>query len=130
MTAFRTYGGTEGFIAPEIIAQRGHLDCEDLEGTYEYTVAVDIWALGEIAFRALTQKTPFERGLAAYVKGKLEFPIEKLHAQEVSDQGCDFIARVMKPIPKDRLSASEALSHHWIASQRPVSSSSSEELRR
>ena len=75
MTALRTVNGTPGFLAPEMLVQLGLLDDDDFEVGEEYTVAVDIWSLGEIIFRALTGEQPFPiRSLRAYIKGLHLFP--------------------------------------------------------
>ena len=42
LMAFRTFSGTYGFIAPEILAQDGLLDDTDFRVKGEYTAAVDI----------------------------------------------------------------------------------------
>jgi serine/threonine protein kinase len=118
LTAFRTFSGTYGFIAPEILAQDGLLDDSDFRIKGEYTVAVDIWSLGEISFRALTGEQPFPiRSLKTYVKGSSPFPIEMLQTHNVSDEGCNFLISLMAPMPEDRLTARNALSHIWAKSQ-------------
>jgi serine/threonine protein kinase len=130
MTAFRTNSGTQGFMAPEIYAQEGLLDLGNIGELREYTVAVDLWSLGEIIFRAFTKEPPFARSLAAYVTGRVQFPSTQLRKRGVSDDGCKFVASLMKPDPKDRLTASEGLAHCWMATQKPESPRSSGELQR
>ena len=117
ITALRTFSGTPGFLAPEILIQQGLLDYPDLESGREYTVAVDIWSLGEIAFRALTGGQPFPR-LGAYVNGRSPFPIDVLQKYGISKEGCDFLKSLLAPIPKDRLTAKEALFHIWFEPQK------------
>ena len=71
LTALQTLNGTPGFLAPEMLLQLGLLDLDGFEVGDRYTVAVDIWSLGEITFRALTGNQPFPiRRLGPYVKGK------------------------------------------------------------
>jgi serine/threonine protein kinase len=119
LTALRTFSGTPGFLAPEILAQHGYLDDDDFGAGGEYTLAVDIWSLGEIAFRALTGEQPFPiKSLKAYVKGVSPFPVEVLQAHGVSKEGCDFLNSLMAPIPEGRLTARDALSHIWIKQQK------------
>jgi calcium/calmodulin-dependent protein kinase I len=106
LTAFRTFGGTPGFIAPEILVQHGLFDDSDFRNKGEYTVAVDIWSLGEISFRALTGEQPFPIGsLRKYVRGASPFPIEMLQTHNVSEEGCNFLISLMAPMPEDRLTA-------------------------
>ena len=131
LTALRTFSGTLGFLAPEILAQHGLFDDCDFGVRKEYTVAVDIWSLGEIAFRALTGEQPFPiRSLRAYIRGASPFPIEMLQAHGVSKEGCDFLSSLMAPMPKDRLTAGGALSHIWIEPQKPSSAMVSVEIQR
>jgi serine/threonine protein kinase len=121
LTALRTFNGTPGFIAPEILVQEGLFDDDNFEVSEEYTVAVDIWSLGEIAFRALTGEQPFprpfSRSLRPYIRGASPFPVKILQAHRVSEEGCDFVKSLMTPMPKDRLTARDALSHIWIEPQ-------------
>ena len=131
LTALRTFSGTLGFLAPEILAQHGLFDDCDFRVSKEYTVAVDIWSLGEIAFRALTGEQPFPiRSLRAYIKGASPFPIEMLQAHSVSKEGCDFLNSLMAPMPKDRSTARDAPSHIWIEPQKPSSPRVSAEMYR
>ncbi|KAH0559852.1 hypothetical protein GP486_003631 [Trichoglossum hirsutum] len=129
LTALRTFGGTLGFLAPEILAQHGLLNNDDFGDRKEYTVAVDIWSLGEIAFRALTGEQPFpDESLRAYVRRASVFPVEMLQAHNVSEEGCDFLNSLMAPMPEDRLTARDALSHIWI--QKPLSQRGSAGMQR
>ncbi|KAI9773342.1 MAG: hypothetical protein M1840_007557 [Geoglossum simile] len=131
LTALRTFSGTLGFLAPEILAQHGILDDSDFGARKEYTVAVDVWSLGEIAFRALTGKQPFPiRSLREYVRGASLFPVEMLRAHNVSEEGCDFLNILMAPMPEDRLTARNALSHIWIKPQIPSLARVSTEIQR
>ena len=70
-TIFRSYTvcGTPDYLAPEIIARRGH------------TQSVDWWSLGILIFELMTGKTPF-RGRSMLeiqdainaVDGEVDFP--------------------------------------------------------
>ncbi|KAH0559090.1 hypothetical protein GP486_004333 [Trichoglossum hirsutum] len=131
LTAFRTFSGTFGFIAPEILAQDGYLDDGDFGAQREYTVAVDIWSLGEISFRALTGEQPFPiRSLRTYIRGVSPFPTETLSAHGVSEEGCNFLNSLMAPMPEDRLTARDALSHIWLNPQNQLSTKASVKIQR
>lgn len=117
--------GTCGFWPPEILAK-------DLLRGEELTVAMDIWALGEITFRALTRERPFPipDSLVTYVRGTSSFPLHDLIKHGVSSDGCDFLKSLMAPTPKDRLTAEEALGHVWVEPQKRFSVKSSAEMQR
>lgn len=123
--------GTPAFLAPEVLVRFGFFDDNVFEVSEEYTVAVDIWSLGEIAFRALTGEPVFpKRSLRTYIKGASSFPLDVLRAHGVSSEGCDILKRLMAPIPKDRLTAKEALTHKWFEPQGLQSARSSAQTQR
>ena len=131
LTALRTLNGTPGFLAPELLAQFGLFNDSDFDVSKEYTVAVDIWSLGEIAFRALTGMQAFPKGsLGTYLTGTSRFPVDVLHAHGVSGHGCDILKGLMAPMPKDRLTANEALRHKWLGPQTSYSARPSAEMQR
>jgi serine/threonine protein kinase len=117
LTALRTLHGTLGFIAPEILVQKGWIDYPELAGVQEYTSAVDIWALGEIVFRALTHQEPFLTNLASYVTGKSPFPHDILQEKRISNEGCDLVKCLSQPIPANRPAAKKVLKHPWTSPQ-------------
>ncbi|KAF1965573.1 kinase-like protein [Bimuria novae-zelandiae CBS 107.79] len=134
MTTLRTVSGTEGFLAPEVLVRKGSIFLEPailskvLQNKHEYTFVVDIWALGEIIYRAICGRSPFTTNLAAYVNGKTEFPLSTLKELEVSSQGIELIQHLMKVFPGERLTAADALDHDWYNEFRDNSSRSSSEF--
>jgi serine/threonine protein kinase len=131
LTACRTFTGTLGFLAPEILARQGLIDTDVYSGMKEYTSAVDIWSLGEIMYRCLTGSSTFASPakVARFTSGKLPLPLDKLRSEwEITDEGCQFLGRVFEIQPKHRMSASEALGHPWLVSLSEVSPRSSEEI--
>lgn len=110
----KTYCGTEGYIAPEVMMARqraGGFKKQKNEGMKTiaqdrllmYTNAIDIWALGKI-LQELTQDTPSHVSL---VGGKRVLvnkePILRL------------IHRMMQDDPKRRPTAAECLKDPWMA---------------
>lgn len=130
MTALRTFSGTPGFLAPEVLAQSGYIDADNLGKGQEYTFAVDIWAMGEITYRALCGEPPFAKSLSAYVKGTLSFPMKPLQTQNISEEGGDLVKQLMFAQPNERLTAPKALEHPWFKDQRDSASRSSGEFPR
>ena len=78
--------------------------------------AVDIWAVGEIAFQMLTKQPTFRHsGLLFVYVNKLEtFPPDLLLDARVSQSGVEFILSAMRPIPDDRITTEKALHHKWM----------------
>ena len=126
----QTFTGTLGFMAPEVLVQHGLLDSGELGELRGYTVAVDIWALGEIAFRALTYEPPFPppfpRGLASYIKNPSSYPSNTINDLHLHPNAGEFVWNLLKPMPADPPTAEAALRHPWLASQhKPLSASES-----
>jgi serine/threonine protein kinase len=136
ITALRTIGGTEGFLAPEVLVRKGSLFLEKdplsrmLRNEREYTFAVDIWALGEITYRIVCGSPPFVTDLAAYANQKALFPTSTLAGLKVSTEGVTFVQELMKVFPDDRPTASEALRDAWFDEFHDHSSQSSSEFER
>lgn len=115
LTLLRTEIGTMGFMAPEVLGIFCLDEPHDLKD-YSYTTAVDIWAVGEIAFRLLTGRTSFshQRQLFDYVVRSQEFPMKPLTDTKHSADSCDFIKQAMTASPSQRLTANAALAHPWL----------------
>ncbi|KAK1780337.1 kinase-like protein [Copromyces sp. CBS 386.78] len=96
--------GTFGYMAPEV-----------WDASQRYTFAIDVWALGAITFCMRTGSPPFPNvmDLARYPQDPTLFPTLKLSS---STQACrGFITGAMAAIPKERLTITEALAHHWLS---------------
>lgn len=113
VTTFHTLQrGTLGFIAPEVLGLGPD------EQSLSYTFAVDLWSLGAVTNRVLTNSAPFKglSELIRYATERSEFPRAALQANNISDHGQDFVTTLMSRDPKARLSAGLAASHPWVAS--------------
>jgi len=111
-----TLCGTWGFMAPEIAAAQGYT-----------SPRCDLWAVGVLLFECVSGCTPFRfadpQGAlydpqkafsqAAWVKPPWNFG----HAvfEKVSDDCKDLISKLLAYEPRQRLSASQALKHRWLA---------------
>ncbi|KAJ5081808.1 calcium calmodulin-dependent protein kinase type 1b protein [Penicillium alfredii] len=122
-TGLRTFVGTHGYVAPEVIGLVDLADTEPDSQDPSYTSAVDLWALGEITFRLLTHKSTFPRprGLARYVAGRESFPHAELDRVGATSEVKDFLEKIMAGSPAQRLSADDALDQPWITN--PVTES-------
>lgn len=120
MSSFRTIAGTAGYVAPELLglAHDDDADDDDASPPFSYSNAVDIWAVGVIAFVLLVGDLPFDptdfRHLRRYVKGKVGFPERFLRDRNVSALGLSFIASQTIPAPSNRPSVSSSLNHQWF----------------
>lgn len=99
--------GTPDYIAPEIV--------EDMP----YGSAVDLWALGVLAFEFLTGRPPFEtdeegehytKTYAKIARVDFKFP------SYVSAPAQDLISSLLKYHPKDRMTLDQVAVHPWITS--------------
>ncbi|WAO95561.1 Protein kinase domain-containing protein [Fusarium falciforme] len=99
--------GTLGFAVPEALG---------VESDVTYSFPVDMWSLGAVAYRILTNASAFSclSNMFRYASGMLEFPEEKLKFHNVSELGRNFIIKLMQPVPEDRLSAAQAMLHPWF----------------
>ncbi|KAK0273236.1 Calcium/calmodulin-dependent protein kinase type I [Friedmanniomyces endolithicus] len=110
--------GTPGYMAPEIFKKSGH------------GKPVDLWAIGVITYFLLCGYTPFDRDsnleeMQAILAADYSFtPLE--YWRNVSLTARQFIKRCLTIDPTQRITAHEALSHHWIAG--PESGRTEEDL--
>lgn len=100
--------GTRDNMALEILLENNNGE-QDLP----YTLAVDIWSLGCVLFRLLTQQLPFirKRYLKLYWHLKKQFPSDILIKRGVSENSVSFVSEMIKPNPADRITLTMALLH-------------------
>ncbi|KAI9307547.1 kinase-like domain-containing protein [Cunninghamella echinulata] len=97
--------GTPGYVAPEVLLQKG------------YGRPVDLWSVGVITFILLAGYTPFYGSdqaelFSSILKGEYSFDEE--YWGDISDSAKNFIDGLLAYKPEKRLTAEEALSHSWI----------------
>lgn len=107
----RTLCGTLDYLPPEMVEGKDH--------NYQ----VDVWALGVLAYELLVGQPPFDapgntQTYRRIVKVDLRFPAH------VSDAARDFVQRLLKKDPSQRLSLSSVPRHPWIQQFLKPSSSS------
>ncbi|CAH0051188.1 unnamed protein product [Clonostachys solani] len=122
-TVFHTVVGTNGYLAPEVMGYYSPDDDEDNDSPY--TVAVDLWALGALTFRLLTNQNIFTepRMLGRYVVGRAPFPKTLLTFHAVSEACICLLEKMMAPSPLKRPTAVEALEDAWICDDKVASTS-------
>jgi calcium-dependent protein kinase len=99
--------GSPYYVAPEVLNR-------DLRRTLKMWKASDMWSIGVIAFLLTHGRPPFngENNQAIFsriVKGKYRVEPKRSSALR------DFIKKLLKLNPNDRMAVDEALSHEWIA---------------
>lgn len=92
--------GMREYRAPEIWDKR----------KYRCGVMADMWALGVMMYKVLYGEVPFKEDSARYRWSWLEFP----EGRSVSEEGQDFIRRLLIRDSKKRMTAAEALRHPWM----------------
>ncbi|KAJ9068664.1 spindle assembly checkpoint kinase [Entomophthora muscae] len=103
----RSMVGTPDYISPEIVCGRS------------YGRASDMWAVGVISYELLTSYTPFEVLGDTDATEEIYARISKLDLKfpdYISPLAVDFISKLLKRDPYERMSCEEALRHEWIAS--------------
>jgi len=100
-----TFTGTCGYLAPEMLQGK------------DYCGAVDIWALGVIAFVLLCGCLPFDNDedLQCEDAQKRSFVlIFPRSAKKLSDSAKDLISHLLDVNPNTRYTAKQALEHPWM----------------
>lgn len=101
--------GTAGYKAPEVL-RAGNSESSN------YTAAVDIWALGAIAFCACTGKPPFQSDYDTvnFFQGGVDFPVLALTECECDQATTKFIRAAMAKVPEHRPTVHQLLSYPWL----------------
>lgn len=108
-TVLGTHGiGSHGYMAPELFG-----DLSD-----RYTAAVDVWALGAVAFCLRTCSPPFPtiRDLLDYARdNRVGIPLRQLGRS--SGFCVSFVLGTLAEIPERRFTIAHALAHDWLGGQ-------------
>ncbi len=104
--------GTPEYVAPEMLAR-----CAD-NSRVGYGCAVDVWAVGVIAFWMMSGgELPFDGDDTAKVCRAIKDGVLKMEGpvwDKVSAHGKSFVRSLLQPCPRTRLSAAAALTHPWM----------------
>ncbi|CAG8550297.1 21484_t:CDS:2 [Racocetra persica] len=97
--------GTPGYVAPEVLSQKG------------YSKPCDIWSIGVILYTVLCGYTPFwGHDQAALfnciLKGQYEF--DEDYWNHISNEAKDLINKMLTYNPDERITAHDALKHPWF----------------
>ncbi|KAI8610308.1 kinase-like domain-containing protein [Chytriomyces sp. MP71] len=103
--------GTPGYMAPEILRRQGH------------GKPVDMWAIGVMTYFLLCGYFPFAVGASAgadFNAGvdrvlRADFAFEPAeYWLDISSDAKDFISRLIRLNPDERMTAKDALNHSWM----------------
>lgn len=99
------------FMAPEIL---GFVDDET---SGEYTSAVDLWSLGCLAYWLLNVSMPVpRRRMMAHCNRPWADVVKNFDAPGMDEVSKDFVLSLLRPEPKQRMSATQARGHTWLKS--------------
>jgi serine/threonine protein kinase len=97
----QTFCGTLDYLAPEMVRSE------------PYTNAVDLWALGVLAYELITGRAPFQDDVDVETKKKIN-RVDFTFPDDISADARDFIQRLLKKKPEERMSLRSLLKHQWI----------------
>jgi len=102
---FEDFVGTAFYLAPECVRNR----------TGKELKKSDMWTIGVITYVLLTGRPPFygrdnKEILKKIIRGKVSFP----KSTKLSASAKDFIRKLIKKKPEERMSAADALRHRWL----------------
>lgn len=143
-TFLRTFCGTLLYCAPEVYSEyaeydnhgRRHPRNRRLRPTtgQRYDHAVDIWSLGGVLFYALTKKPPFPARNGASHSELLHqimtkpLDISPLIEADISEEGIDFLRRMLDRRPETRATVESLQNHLWISGSFTTVAQSFEEV--
>lgn len=101
----QTMCGTIDYLPPEIVSHQA----------YDYRV--DLWCLGILAYEFLVGRPPFESRETSVTYQRIT-SVDYVFPSYVSRDAQDFISRLLKLKPSERMPLREAREHRWIMSNK------------
>lgn len=118
-TFMSTICGTPEYIAPEMVLWQA------------YTSAVDLWAVGVVAFIILRGDFPFYHVNRSKLYKKIlrgSFSMDDEGWSKVTERAKEFISKLLEVDPQTRMTAAAALAHPWLRSHAHTSSRPSQDV--
>ncbi|KAK0621044.1 kinase-like domain-containing protein [Immersiella caudata] len=114
-TQLRTMNGTMGYQAPEVLGLFTDDSAVDSQAM-QYTVSVDIWAVGVIALELLVKRRIFPRmgDLGAFFYGRRPLDLSRKEGEELTLECCTFVKSLLEPDSALRPTAAAVLAHPWL----------------
>lgn len=128
-TFLRTFCGTLLYCAPEVYTEYAEYDDKGIRNRgkrarrvpgQRYNHAVDIWSLGGVLFYSLTGAPPYpvKTGISyselLHMIMTTMLNVVPLRQYSISQQGIDFISRMLQRRPEHRDSIDELSDHPWL----------------
>lgn len=109
----RTAVGSFTYAAPEVVQCRGN---------NAYTKECDLWSLGVVTYIMLCGKPPFWGHQAAHLRRALaeEYPMSRPPWDKISEAAKDFVRKLLKAKPEERLPIDQVLAHPWLSATERV----------
>lgn len=96
-----TFCGTLEYLPPEMLSNEA------------YTEKADIWCLGILTYELLVGRSPFFHSESSKIKKNI-LSNQIMFTTDLSRNAKDFISRLLKRNPKERMTLSEALTHPFL----------------
>ncbi|KAI0160325.1 Pkinase-domain-containing protein [Xylariaceae sp. FL1272] len=103
-----TMAGSFGYAAPEVMLKKGH------------GKPVDMWSMGVITYTLLCGYSPFRsENLQDLIDecSTANVVFHERYWRDVSDDAKDFILKLLRPVPEDRWTSTQALKHPWLSGE-------------
>ncbi|KAK1861435.1 hypothetical protein I4F81_004019 [Pyropia yezoensis] len=105
----RSIIGTPLYVAPEVLLRQ------------PYGPEADLWSLGVIVYIMLSGRPPFDDIDQVKLIKKIKYHSVEFAGRDwvlISEEGKDFLSRLLHKDPSDRMDAKQALKHRWLKNNR------------
>lgn len=106
---FKTYAGTENYLAPEVFDRK-----ETIQKQGTYTVKVDMWSAGIIMYIIFAKKFPYKTEQFTQANGRPDIDFTHKRLAILSPECLSLMKALLDKDENTRISASDALKHEWF----------------
>jgi serine/threonine protein kinase len=96
--------GSVHYVAPEVLGGKYGLECDE-------------WSLGVIVYMLLSGSPPFEGESDEEIMSKIrlgKYSMNGARWERITEEGKDFVSRLLVVDPEKRMTAEEGLRHKWL----------------
>lgn len=100
--------GSFTYAAPEVVLAK--------RNKASYSAACDLWSTGVVTYVMLCGKPPFWGATKQHLKNAMneKYPMSASPWDIISDEGKDFIKKLLKSKPEQRMTSEDASQHTWV----------------